>query len=197
MERSMVPIAYLSYLQWPVRQMNVAIRTTGDAMRLAPAVTAAVHAVDREQPIENVTTLDGLLHQEVFVFSYMAWVMGIFGAVALVLAVVGVYGVMSYAVSQQTHDIGVRIALGAPRGRVIGRVLRRGMATTIIGLAVGMLPAFALARPLAFAVWSVHAADAGTFVGIPLVLALAAAIAIYIPARRAVSIDPMAALRQE
>jgi putative ABC transport system permease protein len=197
MEPSMIPIVYLSYLQAPNHEMNVAVRTSGDAMRLASAALAAVRAVDREQPIENMTTLDGLLHQEIFVFAYMAWLMGIFGAVALTLAVVGVYGVMSYLVSQQTHEIGVRIALGAPRGRVIGAVFRRGMLATGVGLAIGLVPAFGLARLLAFAVWGVNSAGAATFVGIPFLLALAAAFAIYIPARRAVGIDPMVALREE
>ena len=196
-ERSMVPIAYVSYQQWPVRQMNVAIRASGSAMLQAPAVTAAIREIDREQPIENVATLDELMHQEIFVFSYMAWVMGTFGLLALTLAVVGVYGVMSYVISQQAHDIGVRIALGAPRRRVIGGLLRRGMVSTVIGLAAGMLPAFAMARVLAFAVWSVNAADAGTFLGIPFLLALAAGIAILIPARRAVGVDPIVALREE
>jgi putative ABC transport system permease protein len=193
MERSMPPVVYLPYLQSPKPYMNVAVRTAGDALRLAPAVTAAVRAVDREQPIENLTTLDGLLHQEVFLFSYMAWLMGIFGAVALLLAVVGTYGVMSYLVSRQTHEIGVRIALGAPRGRVLAAIFRRGMLATVVGLAIGLVPAFGLARLLAFALWGVN----GTFVGIPLLLALAAGLAIYIPARRAVRVDPMVALREE
>ena len=197
LEFSTQPAVYLSYLQAPNREMNVAVRTSGDAMRQAPAVTAAVRAVDPEQPIENLTTLGGLLHQETFVFSYMAWLLGILGAVALLLAVCGVYGVMSYLVSQQTHEIGVRIALGAPRGRGIRAIFRRGMLATGIGLAIGLVPAFALARLLAFAVWGVNAAGPGTFLGIPLSLALAAGLAIYIPARRAVGIDPMVALRKE
>jgi putative ABC transport system permease protein len=197
LELSMIPIVYVSDLQSPKTSMNIAVRTEGDAMRLASAVTAAVRSVDREQPIENLTTLDGLLHQEIFVFAYMAWLMGIFGVVALTLAVVGVYGLMSYLVSQQTHDIGVRIALGAPRGRVIGVIFRHGMIATGIGLAIGMLPALALARLLAFALWGVRGVGPATFLGIPLVLASAAALAIYVPARRAVAIDPMVALRDE
>jgi len=197
LEQSMPQIVYLSEAQSPKPNMNVAVRTSGDALRMAPAVTAAVRAVDPEQPIENLTTLDGLLHQEIFVFSYMAWLMGAFGAVALVLAVAGVYGVMSYMVSRQTHEIGVRIALGAPRGRVIGAIFRRGMLATGIGLAIGMVPALGLARLLAFALWGVNAGGLGTFAGIPLLLALAAAFAIYIPARRAVAIDPVRALREE
>jgi putative ABC transport system permease protein len=197
MERAMQPIVYLSYLQAPNHAMNLAVRTAGDALRLAPAVTAAIRAIDREQPLENIATLDELLHQEVFVFSYMAWLMGIFGAVALMLAVSGVYGMMSYVVSEQTHDIGVRMALGASRAHVIGGVLRRGLLSTAIGLIIGLLPAFALSRLLAFAVWSIHAADPKTFLGIPLLLAAVSAAAICIPARRAVSVDPVIALRDE
>jgi len=197
LERPMPQIAYVPEAQSPKPYMNIAVRTSGDALRFASAVTAAVRKVDPELPIENMTTLDGLLHQETFVFAYMAWLMGIFGAVALALAVVGVYGVMSYLVSQQTHEIGVRMALGAPRSRVIGAIFRRGMTATCAGLAIGIVPALGLARLLAFALWGVNNGGLGTFAGIPLLLALAAALAIYVPARRAVAIDPMRALREE
>ncbi len=113
------------------------------------------------------------------------------------LSSVGVYGVMSYLVSQQTHDIGVRVALGASRPRVLGMVFSRGMMTVVGGLAVGLIAAYAMARLLALLIFGVPASDAITFVGIPLILVAAAALAIYIPAHRATSIDPMIALRYE
>jgi putative ABC transport system permease protein len=123
--------------------------------------------------------------------------MGFYGLVALVLSSVGVYGVMSYLVSQQTHDIGVRVALGASRGSVLAMVFRRGMVTVAIGMIVGLVAAYAMARLLAMLIFGVPSGDPVTFLGIPLVLAAAAGLAIYIPARRATGIDPMVALRYE
>jgi len=123
--------------------------------------------------------------------------MTIFGALALVLASVGVYGIMAYAVSQQTHDIGVRMALGAGRGRVVAMVLRRGMWLTGVGLGIGLALASALARLLSNLVFGVKASDPATFVGFSLALAGVALAACYLPARRAASVDPMVALRYE
>jgi putative ABC transport system permease protein len=128
---------------------------------------------------------------------YVAVIMGFYGLVALILSAVGVYGVMSYLVSQQTHDIGVRVALGASRPNVLGMVFRRGMVTVVGGMAVGLIAAYAVARLLALLIFGVPASDPVTFLGIPLVLVAAAALAIYIPARRATGIDPMVALRYE
>jgi len=127
----------------------------------------------------------------------VAVIMGFYGLVALILSAVGVYGVMSYLVSQQTHDIGVRVALGASRPNVLGMVFRRGMVTVVGGMAVGLIAAYAVARLLALLIFGVPASDPVTFLGIPLVLVAAAALAIYIPARRATGIDPMVALRYE
>jgi putative ABC transport system permease protein len=123
--------------------------------------------------------------------------MAIFGALALILSSIGVYGVMSYLVAQETHDIGIRMALGAQRSRVMGMLFRRGMATAGVGLVLGLVAAVVLARLLASLLFGVAAGDPATFVAIPLTLAAAAALAIYIPARRAVRIDPMDALRCE
>jgi putative ABC transport system permease protein len=123
--------------------------------------------------------------------------MGIFGVLALVLAAIGVYGVMAYLVSEQTHDIGVRMALGAPRHNVMRMVFRRGLVTAIVGLALGLPVAYWLARQLEHLIFGVQANDPATFVGIPLALLAATALAILIPARRAMQIDPIVALRYE
>jgi putative ABC transport system permease protein len=187
---------YVPFAQSPERQMDIAIRTAGDARTLAPAVRAAVRAIDPEQPITNLNTMTNLIEQEAFVFAYMAALMGVFGLLALVLSSVGVYGVMAFVVSGQTHEIGIRMALGAPRGTVLAMLFRRGMRTALAGLVVGLIPAYALARLMRAVVFGVGAVGPAVF-AIPLVLAAAAAVAIYIPARRALKIDPAAALRSE
>jgi putative ABC transport system permease protein len=196
-DRSLAPTVYLPFMQSPGRQMDIAIRTAGDASLLAPAVRATIRAIDPEQPIANLNPLANLIQQEAFVFVYMAALMGVFGLLALVLSSVGVYGVMAYVVAGQTQEIGIRMALGAPRGRVLAMLFRRGMQTVLAGLLVGLVPAYGLARLLRAAVFGVTAVGPAVFAGIPLVLACAAAAAIYIPARRALKIDPMAALRNE
>ena len=111
----------------------------GDAAALAPAVRATVRAIDREQAILNLNTMTDLIRQEAFVFAYMAGLMGAFGLLALSLSSVGVYGVMAYVVSGQTHEIGIRMALGAPRGTVLAMLFRRGMWTALAGLSAGMI----------------------------------------------------------
>ncbi len=191
------PTIYMSYEQFPRREMDIGIRTSGDALRLATAARAAVRAVDREQPITNVSTLAGLIYQEAFVFAYMAALMGIFGLVALGLSAIGVYGVMSYVVGQQQHEIGVRMALGAQRATVLAMLLRRGMRTAVVGLMLGLVPAYGLARLMRSAIWGVTLHDPALFIAIPLSLLAAAALAIYIPARRGTRIDPLQALRGE
>jgi putative ABC transport system permease protein len=196
-DRSLAPTVYLPFAQSPERYMDIAIRTAGDAHALAPAVRATVRAVDREQPITNLNTMSNLIEQEAFVLAYMAALMGVFGVLALALSSVGVYGVMAYVVSDQTHEIGIRMALGAPRGTVLAMLFRRGMWTALVGLVVGLIPAYGLARLMRAVVFGVNSVGTPVLVGIPLVLATAAAVAIYIPALRALKIDPMAALRRE
>ena len=188
---------YLPYQQAPALWMDVGVRTAGDPLRLAPAIIGAIRSVDPEQPITDMRTMEKSIHNEAIGLNYVAVLMGIFGAIALVLSGIGVYGVMAYLVSEQTHEIGIRMALGAPRENVMGMVFRRGMRTTAIGLVAGLPMAYGFARLMASLIYGVTASDPVTFAGIPLTLIGAAALAIYIPARRAMKIDPIVALRYE
>ena len=188
---------YVPFAQAPALWMDIGIRTAGDPLLQAPAVTAAIRSVDPEQPITDMRTLAKAIHNRAIGLNYMAALMGVFGGIALLLSAIGVYGVMAYLVSEQTHEIGLRMALGAPRGSVLRMIFNRGMLTTGAGLAVGLPLAYGFARLMASLIYGVTAADATTFIEIPLALIAAAALAIYIPARRAMRIDPIVALRYE
>ncbi len=196
-DRNPRSVIYVPMEQFPRLWMDIGIRTAGDPLQFASAVTAAIRAVDREQPISGMATLETWMHEQSIGLNYMAVLMGIFGILALTLSSVGVYGVMAYVVTEQTPEIGIRMALGAARSSVLGMIFRRGMITTLAGLAVGLVMAFGFARLLASLVYGVSETDPATFIGIPLALILAAALAIYIPAQRAMKIDPIIALRYE
>jgi putative ABC transport system permease protein len=188
---------YVPLAQSPQLFMDIGIRTAGDPLAVAPAVTAAVHAVDREQPVTEMQTMARAIHNRAIGLNYMAVLMGVFGVLALCLSAIGVYGVMAYMVSEQTHEIGIRMALGAERQNVLTMIFRKGFFTIAAGLAIGLPVAWGFARLMASLIFGVTANDPFTFTAIPLALIAAAALAIYIPARRATKIDPIVALRYE
>jgi putative ABC transport system permease protein len=196
-DRAPRPVFYEPFAQTPRLWMDIGIRTAGDPLRVVSGVTAAIRVVDPEQPLTSVATMQTLMRNQAMGLIYVAVLMGIFGALALALACIGVYGVMAYLVEEQTHEIGVRMALGAPRDTVLAMIFRRGMLTTTLGLAAGLVLAYGLAMLMQNLIWGVTASDPITFAGIPLALVLSSALAIYIPARRAMRIDPIVALRYE
>jgi ABC-type antimicrobial peptide transport system permease subunit len=192
------PEMYVSYIQRPERRLNVVIRTEArDASQLTQAARAQVKAFDPTQIIWRAQTLEQLLGTSVAPRKFNMLLLGIFAGVALLLAAVGLYGVMSYSVSWRTQEIGIRMALGANRADVLRLVVRQGMTMTVIGLAVGLAGAFALSRVLRGMLYGVSPTDPLTFTGVSLVLLIVALLACLIPARRATHVDPIIALRTE
>jgi putative ABC transport system permease protein len=192
------PEMYVSYLQNPERRLNLVMRTDArDATQLVAAARAQVKAFDQDQIIWRTQTLEQLLGTSVAPRRFNMMLLGIFAGVALVLAAVGLYGVMSYSVSWRTHEIGIRMALGAKRGDVLRLVVRQGMTLTLIGLSIGLIAAFFMSRVLVGLLYGVSAKDPLTFAGVSIVLLVVALLACLMPARRATRVDPIIALRTE
>ena len=188
---------YLPQQQNASRLMRLVVRTATDPSSLAPAVRNEVVAIDAEQPVTEMKTMEQFLSEAVFQRRLSMILLSLFATLALTLAAVGIYGVISYAVGQRTHEIGIRVALGARPSDVVRLVTWHGMRLALAGVAVGLVLAFALTRTLASQLYGISAIDAPTFVAVPLLLAAVALAACYIPARRASRIDPLVALRHE
>ena len=191
---------YFPYLQagynWMVPR-DLVIRTAGDPLSLAVAVRQAVWAIDRDQPVSNMQSLDDLLDQEVAQRRVQTVLLGGFAMLALILACVGIYGVLSYLVTQRTPEIGVRVALGATASEVFRTVAGQGMTLTALGIAAGLAGTLALARLLGSLLFAVSSTDPLPYAGSVLVFVCVALLACYFPARRAARVDPMVALRHE
>jgi predicted permease len=175
----------------------VVIRTTGDPQRLISIARAKVRELDRDVAISNVNTMDKLVAQSVAQRRFGMFLVGIFAALALVLAVVGIYGVVSYSVAQRTNEIGVRMALGASATDVLKLVLKNGMTLALIGVGVGLAGAFAVTRLMVALLFDVKPTDVVTFATVSVGLIFVALLACYVPARRAMKVDPLVALRYE
>jgi putative ABC transport system permease protein len=191
------PTLYLVHSQNASRAMSLVIRATEDPTRLASAVRSEVHALDPNLPVSNIKTVNQMIYERVSPKRLMTYILAVFALVALLLASVGIYGVMSYAVTQRTQEIGIRMALGARAFDVLKLVVRNGMSLALIGVAIGMAGAFALTRLLANLLFHVTPTDGLTFAGVSISLSLVALLACYIPARRATKVDPLVALRYE
>jgi predicted permease len=192
------PQMYLSYVQVGFfAPRHLVVSTAVEPSGLAASVRKAVWEIDKDQPVSNVKTMEEVLSQSIARQRFSMLLLGIFAAVAVALAAVGIYGVMSYSVAQRTHEIGIRMALGASRRDVLRLTVGQGLKLVLVGIAVGLAAALALTRVMSSLLFGVGATDPATFVIISLALVGVAALASYIPARRATRIDPMVALRYE
>jgi putative ABC transport system permease protein len=191
------PEYYLPNLQRPQRSMILAVRTSADPRSVTASVRKEILAVDPDQPVSNIRTMNDVISTSVAAQRLSTTMLGIFAGIALVLAAVGIYGVMSYAVTQRTHEIGIRMALGAQRRDVLRMIIKEGMTLAILGVGIGLVASFALTRVMSSLLYDVSVTDPLTFIGLSLLLSVVALLACGIPARRATRVDPMVALRYE
>jgi putative ABC transport system permease protein len=193
------PEIYLSHLQDPVSWSwrTLIVRATGEPLSLVVPIKEAVWSVDKDQPISDVRSMEQVLWKSVAQPRVFALLLGAFALMAMVLAAIGIYGVVSYSVTQRTQEIGVRIALGAKHVDVLRMILGEGMLLTCVGLSMGLLGAVALSRVLSRFLFEVQPTDPATYTAVVLLLAAVAFAACYAPARRATRVDPIVSLRCE
>ena len=206
-QRQINPTIYVPYLQQTPRWMGAGyaaragmyfvLRTRGNPMALEASVRQATAEVDPNRPVANVRTVEQYLTQQVQYVRLYVLLLGIFGAIAAVLAAIGIYGVMAYSVAERTREIGIRMALGASSGDIFRMVVLHASILLAVGLTLGLAGSFALTRYLGSALYEVKATDPSTFVAVSFMLALVAVVACLIPTRRAVSVNPTVALRYE
>jgi predicted permease len=192
-----VPEFYLSALQDSFSNMFVVVRTSVEPASVAASVRRAAAEVDKSAAVSDVKTMDHIVNDSVTQPRFNLFLLGLFSGIALLLSAAGIYGVTAYSVTQRTHEFGIRIALGAQVGDVLRMILRQGMLLISVGIAIGLVAAFAMTRLLRTLLFGVTVTDPLTFVAITLLLTLVALLACYIPARRATKVDPLVALRYE
>jgi len=197
LQNEVEPGVYLPYAHFPVPSMTLVIRTAADPLSIVSGVRSQIHTVDPEQAVSNITTLEQLVSTAVAQPRFNASLLMLFAVVALVLAAIGIYGVMAYSVGQRTREIGLRLALGAQTGDVLKLIMKQGTIMTLIGVGLGLIASFALTWLLKTMLFEVSPTDLTTFTVIALLLTGAAILACYLPARRATKVDPMVALRYE
>ena len=188
---------YMPFTQMPMNGMTLVVRTTSDPLTLATAVRNEVLAIDKNQPIFDVKTLDQRVNDSVAVSRSLMLLFSAFALLALVLAAVGIYGIVSYSVTQRTHEIGIRMALGARAGNVLSLIMKNGVTLVLTGIVIGIAGALALTRFLTTLLFGVTPTDSVTFVVVSFVFFVIAMVASLIPAVRATRVDPLVALRYE
>jgi putative ABC transport system permease protein len=191
------PAIYWPYSQFPVNFNAIVVRGDTDPLRLVSAVKSQIWSVDKNQPISKIATMEQVLSDSIAQRRLYLVLLGVFAGAALLLAAVGIYGVMSYSVSQRTHEMGIRLALGAPQTEILKLILGRGAKLALLGVATGILAATALTRLMSSLLFGVSPSDPATLAAVAVLLMLVAMAACYIPARRAMRVDPMIALRYE
>lgn len=188
---------YVPFRQSPTSGMQFIVKSAADPTALTSAIRGVVASIDKDQPIFAISTMNDLVSNSISTRRITLILLGLFSALALILAAIGIYGVISYSVAQRTHEIGVRMALGARRGDVMRMVLKQGVTISLAGVVVGLAVSIGLARLMSSLLFSVSANDPLTFAGVALLLMAVAILACYVPARRATKVDPMVALRWE
>jgi putative ABC transport system permease protein len=193
------PVLYYPFGQSASTATNLVVRTTGDPSALAASVRGELNRLEPDVAVFNVSPMEQLISGSpaVFMRRFPALIIGIFAGVALLLASIGIYGVVSYSVSQQTRHIGVRMALGAQTSDILKMVLKQGLVLALLGIGIGVLAALGLMRLLRSLLFQVQTNDFATFAIVTGALVLVALLACYIPARRATKVDPLVALRYE
>jgi ABC-type antimicrobial peptide transport system permease subunit len=191
------PAVYLSYYQSMRGRMMVFVRTSGDPLALASAARQVTHQMNPNAPLYDVRTMGSRVADATSAMRFRALLLALFAVMALALATMGTYGVISFAVSQRTREIGVRIALGAKRADVIRLIVRQGVGVAAVGAAIGLAGALISTRVLGSLLYDVKPTDIVTYIGIIVVIAAAVIIASWVPARRAARIEPTEALRAE
>lgn len=192
-----MPEIYMSSAQEPFIGMSLVIRTSIEPASLAAAIRYAVREVDAAQPVSDIRTMENIVNESVTQPRFNLVLLAIFGGIALILSTAGIYGVISYTVTQRTHEIGIRMALGAKTGDVLRMVIGHGMRLVMVGVVIGLIASFLLTRLMSSLLYGVSATDSVTFISVSLVLISVALAACVIPARRAAKTDPMIALRYE
>jgi putative ABC transport system permease protein len=191
------PAIYWTHPREPYSGMAIVVRTASDALRFSSGVQKEIRALDPQQPVADVRTMEQVISKSIARPRFNTLLLAIFAGVALVLASVGLYGVMNYSATQRTHEVGIRMALGATRSDIMRLVVGNGMLLTLIGIAIGVIGSLGLTRVMQTFLFGIGATDALTFIGVSGLLAAVALLANYVPARRATRVNPVIALRYE